>query len=367
MSTSKLYSFEQSRKNLKHRFIRIKNWIVSYFASTGEAKHNYTLFRRRMGIPALDKLNDKESYLVDAFNRNNLYNIYWYAKRIRKEQRKLNRYYAYTLVLLIGVPIFIYLATANAQVDKGSDLYKQLMAENELSDIITVVVASLLTLHTFISAWMDQRKIVVEFSKASVSLKRIYYQIETMHFGRATNGMTGFEGRAENQQLSDAFIQALHDGIVLSQRVVDEETNRYYELRAQPTFDISKIWKSSATGAKSALNLFKSSRFKPEVTAAKLKTFEEQETERTDKIKEHGDELERLTLKIKQGRRAQERISLKLDELELKATKDRTPQEQDLIQKYEEKFNVLDDENDALEEEYERILIEKQLLEGNSN
>lgn len=364
MSVDKLYTFEQSRKNLVHRFIRVKNWLISYFTSTGEAKHNYKVFRRRMGVPALDKLNDREAYLVDAFNRNNLYNIYWYAKRIRKEQRKLNRYYAYTLVLLLGVPIFIFIATSNAEVDEGSDLYQQLMAENDLTDIITVVVASLLTLHTFISAWMDQRKIVVEFSKASVALKRIYYQIETMHYGDATEGTIGFEGQASGQQLSDEFIQALHDGIVLSQRVVDEETNRYYELRAQPTFDISSIWKSSAAGAKTALNLFKSSRFKPEETAAKLKTYEEQEKERTSKIEEHESELQRLELKIKQGRRAQERISLKLDELELKPTDQRTPQEQALIQQYEEKFDTLDDENDALEEEYERIVLEKQLLEG---
>lgn len=243
------------------------------------------------------------------------------------------------------------------------DLYQQLMAENELTDIITVVLASLLTLHTFISAWMDQRKIVVEFSKASVALKRIYFQIESMHYGAATEGSIDFEGQANGQQLSDAFIQALHDGIVLSQRIVDEETNRYYELRAQPTFDISSIWRSSANGARAALNLFKSNRFNPEETASKLKTYEEQEKDRKSKIEAHTNELQRLALKIKHGRRSQERISLKLDELELKPYENLTTKEQDLIQQYEHQFEVLDDENDALEEHYEQIVLEKELLE----
>ncbi|MEO9533665.1 MAG: hypothetical protein ABJG68_01600 [Crocinitomicaceae bacterium] len=364
MSESKKYSFETPRRNIIWRLSRVGTWIKTLFVSSNQVKEDIDEFYQRFGIPDKKTLNKKERYALKSFTAKNLYNIYWYTKRIRKEQRKLNRYYAYTLIILLGVPIFIFVSTAKASVNSGMPILDQLMAENELKDIITIVVTSLLTLHAFISGWMDQRKIVVEFSKASVELKRIYYQIEALHFDNATGGTIGFVGQAEGQQLSDEFLLALQDGTVLSQRIEDEETKKYYELRAQPTFDIRSIWQNSAAGAKTALSLFKSSKFDPEATKKKALTHQEKLTTTEASIDSKENYLENTALKIKQSRKKLEKLSIKLDELEAaQSTQDGlTEQQQTLLFNYEEQFRQLDEATEALEEEYERVQLEIKLL-----
>lgn len=365
MAASKKYSFEKSSRRLDFRLGRAVNWVKGLFTSTDEAKDNVDIFEDRMGIKSVKKLSQKDRFIVEAFLGNNLYNIYWYDKRIRKEQRKLNRYYAYTLTILLGVPIFIFVTTSSVQVGDGTGVMDQLLKEKELSTIITVVVTSLLSLHSFISSWMDQRKIVVEFSKASVELKNIYYQIEKLHYKGATKNRSALAADDEHA-LSEHFLAMLSDGTVLSQRIVNQETNNYYELRAQPSFDIGAIWSRSASTAKQALNLFKSSKFDPEKTERRVQTLAEKAISTKSDITTKKEQQAQLELKIRQARKAQDKISLKLDDIEhLQAANGKlTEQQQALYHTYEEEFRKLDEATDALEENYESTALEIQMLES---
>lgn len=335
-------------------------------AEKDEVQKLADVFRSRLEIPENIDLKNKERYIVDGFTRTNLRNIVWYNKHIWKEQRKLNWYYAFTLVLLLGVPVFIYLCTANSGSTEGQSLKDQLVGQRELSVIITVVVSSLLSVHAFISAWMDQRKIVVEFSKAKVDLKRIYYGIETKFFGNASGGAIGFEGQADGHTLSDEFLNELSDATVRSQRIVDLETNRFYELKAQPSFDITAIWKRSAAGAKTALNLFKSSKFDPEKLEKEVLTLEEKATEAKTEIKDKEDYLATTELKLKQNRQKLEKISMKMDEIEhIQSTNGSlTDKQAELYATYEDQFRTLDEATDELEEEYERVVLQAKLLQN---
>ncbi|MFK8039039.1 MAG: hypothetical protein AB8B74_12160 [Crocinitomicaceae bacterium] len=425
MMEGELYSFEKKRKNLWNRLVRIWHWLLGFVGEEDIKKTDKAIFYYRLGIPLAkkvnkedkeNKLNHKERFIVEGFLRNNIYNIYWYTKKIRKEKRILNVYYLLTLIVLIGVPVFIFMVTYNfadapestqaavntvadtttqtatsavidtaaqtaANVDTNTTAKTatntepvqnlqaqkdQLAKQIDLSSIITIVVTSLLALLKFISSWLDQRKVVVEFSKAAVKLKDTYYHIEGVFYQRATDGTINFDGKIDKQFLSDEFLNALSGGTVISRRIINEETNKFHELRAQPSFDIGQIWSSSASTAKNALNLFKANSFNPDELKVKLQTAEEKKTAiKTDLAsKEKAQEL--LVLKIKQNRKTVEKISLKLDELEDK--KDTigglTDREEALIVQYENNFDELDEATDTLETQYEKNDLEIKLLKA---
>jgi hypothetical protein len=241
------------------------------------------------------------------------------------------------------------------------------LKERKIESIITLLVTLLLSLHKFISGWMDQRKIVVEFSNASVELKKVYYNIETLHFGCATDKILDAEGETTSETLNPTFLTSLSDGIVLSRRIVDIETKNYYQLRAQPTFNIANIWDNSAATAKKAFGLFKSQNFDPKSLEGQVKTLTEKAEAARKDIEAKNETLAKNALKIKQKRRAAERISIRLDELEILKSNSKnglSDKEAALYEKLHEEFDELDDATDALEEEYEKVSLEAKILEN---
>ncbi|MFK8045073.1 MAG: hypothetical protein AB8B72_06240 [Crocinitomicaceae bacterium] len=420
-NNEQLYSFEKRRKKFWHRVVRGSKWLLGFFKDDNTHENDKVVFFQRFGIENFGELQPHEQYITNAFLRNNLYNIFWYGKKIRKENRILNVYYALTLTVLIGVPIFIFAATnkgtlalpgnttkiaaqndtsntlgnaekpiewaestssaAGTEKAKQPDNHKQealnkakaqvqaqkdeLAVQLDISSIITIVITSLLALLKFISSWLDQRKVVVEFSRASVALKNIYYEFENEFKYEATGGSIGFEGARLNQKLSDEFLDALKDETVLSRRVVDAETQKYYELRALPSFDIGTIWQNSASAAKNAFSTFKSSTFQPEELAKRIKTSEEKIEGIQEEIRIKKEELEKTFLKLKHKRNEEEKISLKLDELEEKEKNtELSGSEQARLDTYTANFAKIDAEADALDEKQDLIEFEIKMLEA---
>lgn len=358
-----LYSFEKPKKNLKSRLARISEWFKGFVKDDDSLLTDARIFYKRVGITSYDELSSKEKYTIDGFLKNCLYNINWYSKRIRKEQRWLKWYYAITIIVLIAAPLFIFFFTS--KVGSGILSIKEDLLDRENTvAVITVVLTLILTLHQFISSWIDQRKVVVEFSKASVQLKNLYYSLENKFYGGATEGYIDYAGRLDQQVVSDEFLRSLSDSIVLSRRIVDEETQNYYQLRAQPTFNIASILQDSSGSAKQLFGLFKSNKFNPEEIRSNLKTSEEKVNQLQEQITHKKEELARLLIKLKSGRDAAEKLAQKLEEIDMKNPKNLSDSERNLRFKYESEFDALDMANDELDQEYGLIELEIKLLEN---
>ena len=114
------------------------------------------------------------------------------------------------------------------------------------------------------------------------------------------------------------------------------------------------------------MNLFKAKSFDPDSTKAKIQTLNERADSAQSQIETKSEQLAKMELLIKQKRKTAEKVSIRLDELDIisdnREDKELTDKETALYEKLQGQFNELDDAADALEEEYERLGLEIKLL-----
>ena len=306
-STEKLsrqvnYTFEEGY----NRRIKIPEQFIS----------NKKLFCDHLGIDKNAKFSKEEKIVLDAFFRDNIYNIVWYRKRIKKENRAVNWYFGFTLLVLLGVPFLIFMTTLGAWSDNVS--VKNLGSMEKIGSGITVMVSALLALHKFTSTWIDRRKFSAQFHQAGVELKDILYELQGNYFGNAALGEKSFTSLQRQHYFGDDFFIALKQATKLSEAVVDAETTAFFEKKANPSFDIAGIWRSSASAAAEAFGSFKSGTWKIEELREKVKSQRQTNAETKNEIEKKEQQRQVAMMKLQRMGKQEETLSLQMDELELR-------------------------------------------------
>jgi len=346
MGNAAKYGFENKRKTYSKKSDIQDSQSKNLKGNSVIEQYDSQVFLNRFGIRDFSQLNAYEKQIVEGFINHNLYNVLWYSKRIKKEQAKLNWFYFFTLVLLVGGPIFVFLT--GGVVTKGN-----------LGTTSAVILTSILSVHQFVSRWLDQRKIMVSFSKASVELKNIYYHLEN-EFVYVRSEYDDIEN--QNVPLSSQLLKSLKDATILSRRIVDAETQRYYELRAQPSFDITNIWKKSAEGVTFAMNTFGKVATEKKVEPKQQKTTDEQLMSAEKLVASKKQELERLMLRLRKERAAEERLAVEIEALSKK--KSLSEAEKTKYNGLLENFDKTDEKADELDQQCIFLETEIKILEA---
>jgi len=266
----------------------IKDYSFSKNAPLGhEFESNKRAFLARLGIDPVN-LNEHEEELIHRFCSENLHNINWYVKRIKKETFQRNVLFGITLVLLIGIPTLLFFTS------------------NETEDVprsVTVLIASILAVHKFISDLMAKRRLRSLFNETMVNLKQILYALHQDFNDRATvstNPGKGYKGG----YLTVDFVEAISTGTYASRKIVDAETQAFFEMESTPSYDIGSMLKSGSDMAKSIIESYRG-----KLNVAGGVTGGESRSgayaENVSRIKEHlkaleslGDEEEKLVTQI---------------------------------------------------------------------
>jgi hypothetical protein len=219
----------------------IKDYTFSKNVPLGnEFEFNKRAFLARLGIDPI-KLNEREEELIHRFCSENLHNINWYVKRIKKETIQRNILFGIAVLLLVGIPVLLFFTS------------------NETEDVprsVTVLISSILAVHKFISDLMAKRRLRSLFNETMVNLKQILYALHQDFNDRATvstNTGMGYKGG----YLTPDFVEAITAGTFASRKIVDAETQAFFEMESSPSYDIGSILKSGSDMAKGIIESYR--------------------------------------------------------------------------------------------------------------
>lgn len=111
---------------------------------------------------------------------------------------------------------------------------------------------------------MAKRRLRSLFNETAVNLKQILYALHQDFNDRATvnnNSGMGYKGG----YLTIDFVEAINAGTFASRKIVDAETQAFFDMEASPSYDIGSILKSGSDMAKGILDAY---RGKMQVAAA---------------------------------------------------------------------------------------------------
>ncbi len=195
-----------------------------------KAEEELEKFAVRVDFNDIDYSKHKD-VLLDYIIQHHL-NIEWYTKR-RKKERCLRVFFtAITLLLLLGIPFALYF------------IYKLAGDTEILTAQITAILTGLLAVHKALSSWLDKRKLIGNFWKASADLKENLYSFEDKYKGKAVT---------EGNELSQEFLEDINNGIKQARQIVKEEQKAFFEGYSLPSVDLTQRLKEAFTGAKDLL------------------------------------------------------------------------------------------------------------------
>ena len=206
-----------------------------------EFDSNKKAFLTRLGIDTT-KLNERESELIQRFCSENLYNISWYVKRIKRETINRNILFAITILLLVGIPTLLFFTS-----NKTDDVPRS----------VTVLLSSILAVHKFISDLMAKRRLRSLFNETAVNLKQILYALHQDFNDRATVSKNTGLGYKSGYLTID-FVEAISAATFASRKIVDAETQAFFEMESTPSYDIGSILKSGSDMARGIIENYRS-------------------------------------------------------------------------------------------------------------
>jgi hypothetical protein len=171
--------------------------------------------------------------------------IEWYEKSIRKELRWRRLYFAVSLLLLLLIPTAVFLLPQylGSNVGGSSNAAARLGSGPLVIGQISSALTGIFAFYRGISAWLDKRQVVGNFSKAASDLKQVLYTFEQTWDGVATNPAraTDFEG---------AIVITTN----ICRGIVDRETVQYYANLTYPSLDLGSLLQSSSADAASLVS-----------------------------------------------------------------------------------------------------------------
>lgn len=193
----------------------------------GEVDQDFRTFMGRLGITA-DVLGAN-----DQFMRNYVFlhhaKIHWYVTRMRKELRYRALFIAFSVLLLVMIPVLL---VGLGMLPKWFGVQGTAFATAQVTGVITGLIA----IHRVLSTWLEKRRLIVHFHKASAALKAGLYSLEDKWRGRAVDA---------GKRLKAEFVDDVKRGIESALQITKEEEEAYFEYRAGlPSINIMDTLKS---------------------------------------------------------------------------------------------------------------------------
>jgi len=300
-----------------------------------------------------DHVGKRNQNLIKALCGTNIRNIFYYREKIKTENLWRNIYAGISVVLVIGIPLFIFHQTYYTEQKLDLLQYKE--------GFVIALVGSLLGFHKLISSWIEKRKFRSHFHQAKVDLTNIIYTLIEDH--QWQDDLAEEENSQEFHYVTPELQEALILGIKKSRETVDAETKQFFELSASPAFDISAVLSSSAATAQSLFTSFKSKKFEAEMNYLleedKEKRAEEKERKKATAKNEM--DIQIISRKLKRLLDKENELNDRIDLIDAIEKSKRTEHEQKMLDKYLEKLEALEAEMDSLEDQYGELEIKMKL------
>ena len=274
----------------------------------------------------------REEEVIKNFVYENIMNADWYKTRTKKERSKRKWYIFATVALLILIPFSVFYATYwldKLELTEGPQV---------ITGFITVILTSVLGLHSFFSHLIENRKFLSQFHRTFTELRNILFRIDGKwnKLGAAL---------AHGLVVSPVFIDELVAGTKQSRKIVEEDTLEYFDKLASPAFDLRSSLVSNAKVAKQLVKDFQAVDFERKKT-----DFESEKDRAIQKIRQKEDKMEGLEEELlilqNQHARLAQRIETFEDELaELKAQ----AAGEEAIREKEEEIDQLEQELEPVE------------------
>ncbi|NRA12663.1 MAG: hypothetical protein HRT57_11970, partial [Crocinitomicaceae bacterium] len=249
-----------------------------------------------------------------------------------------------------GTPLFIYGATA--LVTGFAEEYDSFNPDvyQSTTGLVTALIASVLGVHSLVSTWIDKRKFRSVFNAARVDLMNIHFALQDEHAVPDQTSESVQTVGVVTEELRDDLKAAIQE----SRKIVNIESQKYFELDAAPSFDVSSILTSSASTAKSLFNSFKSKRF-----ANNMERLEAEEAEKYAEKKEIKKEIKKneltmqlVVMKIGKTISKETKLLARIDDLE------KIPEKAVELKLAEKDLVKLEDDLDKLELQYDELVIQ---------
>jgi hypothetical protein len=159
-------------------------------------------------------------------------NIFWYNEKLKIEKQRRILFTILSFVLLIAIP-FIPLCI--------SFLDKNIANTQVLSSIpsqITAILTGLLGVQKALSSWLDKRKLVGHFWKASADLKEALYSFENKWKEKDVS------------ELADSFVEDIESGIQAARTIIRKERETFFQMYSLPSVDVMGQLKTAGDSAK---------------------------------------------------------------------------------------------------------------------
>ncbi|MEM9886152.1 MAG: hypothetical protein AAF849_09685 [Bacteroidota bacterium] len=168
-------------------------------------------------------------------------NISWYTQKINKVTKKKNIYFWIGIALLILIPLLVFGLTG---LNQGK------ITPSSVGAIITLFLTIILALYKASAIWLESKRYEGLFWQASSNLKNRLYSLEDK-----------WEGKIRKTNI-DNFVEELKLEILEGRKIVQEETQAFFENYTTPILDVPGILSSTNAQAISLLNAFQAPSFK---------------------------------------------------------------------------------------------------------
>ncbi|MDO5980920.1 hypothetical protein [Flavivirga spongiicola] len=197
---------------------------------------------KKIGFTDANKLGKDSIASLREYIRIYHLNIEWYINKIRKVTRKKNILYTVGIVLIILIPISIFALTKVESI-KGT-------AASSSGAIITMFLTIILGLYKVTSQWFGAKKFEGLFWEASAKLKNRLYALEDTWIDKL------------NRSNTNEFFIALEKEISEGRKIVQEETQSYFDNFTTSIIDVSGTLLAARNNASTLFQSFQSPKFK---------------------------------------------------------------------------------------------------------
>ncbi|MEQ9188511.1 MAG: hypothetical protein RLP15_12310, partial [Cryomorphaceae bacterium] len=302
-----------------------------------------------------NKIGKRHTNLMLAFCDTNIRNIYYYEKKIKNENNWRDAYSVLSILLVIGIPIAIFVFTDSTakNIEIGGI---QILRSTE--SMIIALSAAVLGFHKVISSWIEKRKFRAQFLQAKVDLMNITYNLVEDHRWIDDDQV---KNDKDHHYVTEELQDALTKGIKDSRSVVDKEAKNYFELSANPAFDLASTLSNATTTAASLFNGLKSKRFEAEMRYLEEEEKEQRTAEKERKKEEAKNELDYHLLSRKLIRLSAKEAELNEKYVPLQLKEIKNEQDKKEIDEIKEQLALLEAEVEPIEEKLEELEIKMQL------
>ncbi|MCI5208752.1 MAG: hypothetical protein D3910_08150 [Candidatus Electrothrix sp. ATG2] len=186
-----------------------------------DASHpDFVELKKNLALKKEDESLDSELLLLVTHFHNN---ISWYRTRITRDQKRQKRFFVFSLVLLLMIPITVFgltqVGTSSHSVNEASRIAAQL----------TAVFTGLIAFHNILREWFVGQNGITSFHEASSNLQSRLYTFED-------------DWKTLTPEQYEDFKNAIKEEVTYARGIVAKEQKLYFQRMANfPVIDLGAV------------------------------------------------------------------------------------------------------------------------------